>query len=121
MHTENEQNNKPKYDTTKRMSKPGQQVAVNRTMHGVIELFENESGEYYPVVSWDPAPKLIRGEYHPIANRIQFPKAWGRKWGATKLLEHNIQVQKDILATAKIELERLEKCLESVKQWSDND
>ena len=122
MHTENEQSKpRKKYDTTKRMSKPGEQVAVNRTMHGWIHLHENESGEYYPVVTWDSVPTLIRGAYHTIGNQQQFPKVWGRKWGATTLLEHNIKVQQDIIATAQAELSKLQKCLESVKEWPDNE
>lgn len=118
MHTENEQN-KP---VQKRMSKgPGEQVAVNRTMHGWIRLHEGDDGEYYPVVQWDSVLKLIRGQYHPVGNRIQFPKAWGRKWGATTLLEHNIRVQQDIIRGAQIELEKLQRCLEGVKEWPETD
>lgn len=120
MHTEENQN-KPKYDTTKRMSKPGEQVAVNRTYHGNIQLHERENGEYYPVVSWDELPKLVRGEYHPLGNRIQFPKAWGRKWGATRLLNQKIQTQKDIIASAEVELAKLERCLIEVNEWPDNE
>ncbi len=97
----------------------GEQIANNRTMHGNIQLFENEAGEYYPVVEWDEAPKLVRGEYHPIGNKIQFPKKWGRKEGATILLEHKIEEEKRIIASAEIELAKLQACLEDVKGWSE--
>lgn len=103
------------------MGKPGEQVAVNRTYHNNMQLFEDPAGEYYPVVSPITNPTLIRGEYHPVGNLLQYPRAWGRKWAATKLLEHKIKVQQDILATAQVELGKLERCLASVKEWSDND
>ena len=101
--------------------KPGQQIAYNKTMHGNIQLFENELGEYYPVVDWDSVPKLVRGEYIPIGNRIQFPKLWGRRYGATILLEHKIEQTKRILADAEMELAKLERCLSSVKEWPEFD
>lgn len=97
----------------------GEQIANNRTMHGNIQLFENESGEYYPVVEWDEAPKLVRGEYHPIGNKIQFPKKWGRKEGATILLEHKIADCKRTILYAERELAKLERCLSGVKEWPD--
>ena len=104
-----------------RNAKPGEQIAYNRTMHGNIQLFENEQGEYYPVVDWDSVPKLVRGEYHPIANRLQFPKLWGRRYGATILLEHKIEQTKRILADAEMELAKLERCLSNVKEWPEFD
>ncbi len=97
----------------------GEQIANNRTMHGNIQLFENEAGEYYPVVEWDEAPKLVRGEYHPIGNKIQFPKKWGRKEGATILLEHKIADCKRTILYAETELAKLERCLSGVKEWPD--
>ena len=97
----------------------GEQIANNRTMHGNIQLFENESGEYYPVVEWDEAPKLVRGEYHPIGNKIQFPKKWGQKEGATILLEHKIADCKRTILYAETELAKLERCLSGVKEWPD--
>jgi hypothetical protein len=118
VHTNENQNKK---DTTVRMGKPGEQVAVNRTLHNNMVLHENESGEYYPVISPLPQPTLVRGEYHPIGNSFQYPKAWGRKYAAATLLEHKIKVQQDILENATIELAKLQRCLSDVQQWSDND
>ena len=99
----------------------GEQIANNRTMHGNIQLYENESGEYYPVVQWDENPKLVRGEYHPIGNKIQFPKKWGRKEGATILLEHKIADCQRTIHNAERELEKLQRCLSGVKEWPDKD
>lgn len=113
MHT-NEENKKDKV-------RPGEQVAYNKTMHGNIQLHENEQGEYYPVVDWDDSPKLVRGEYHPIGNRIKFPKIWGRKYGSTILLEHKIQQTINIIQEAQRELDKLNRCLNSVKQWPEQD
>ena len=80
----------------------GEQIATNTTMHSNVELFTNESGEY-----------------HPLGNKLQFPKKWGRKEGATILLEHKIAEQKKILEGAEIELAKLSKCLEDVTGWSE--
>jgi hypothetical protein len=99
----------------------GEQIANNRTMHGNIQLYENESGEYYPVVQWDEVPKLVRGEYHPIGNKIQFPKKWGRKEGATILLEHKIADCQRTIHNAEIELAKLQRCLSDVQKWPDKD
>jgi hypothetical protein len=99
----------------------GEQVANNRAMHGTIQLFENEAGEYYPVVDWDSEPKLIRGEYIPIGNRIQFPKKLGRKWGAQKLLESIIIDKKKQIEDAQAEIVKLTACLDKVSEWNDND
>jgi hypothetical protein len=117
VHIENE-SDKPALG---RKAKPGEQIAYNRTMHGNIQLHENEQGEYYPVVTWDEVPKLVRGEYIPIGNRIQFPKVWGRKYGSTILLEHKIEDTKRTILLAQTELAKLERCLSSVKEWPDVD
>ena len=100
---------------------PGEQIAYNKTMHGNIQLYENESGEYYPVVDWDEQPKLVRGEYIPIGNRIQFPKLWGRRYASILLLEHKIEQNKRIIADAERELAKLESCLSNVKEWPELD
>jgi len=118
VHTENEQS---KPDTTKRMGKPGEQVAVNRTTHCNMQLFENEAGEYYPVVDVMEKVSLVRGEYIPIGNRFHYPKVWGRKYAAVKLLEHKIQVERNIIEGAQKELAKLERCLSGVKEWPDTE
>lgn len=103
------------------MGKPGEQVAVNRTIHNTMQLFEDAEGEYYPVISPMGTPSLIRGEYYPIGNTFQYPKAWGRKYAATKLLEYKIKDQRATLEGAQRELAKLERCLGKVNDWSDND
>jgi hypothetical protein len=86
-----------------------------------MQLFENEAGEYYAVVDRDEQPRIVRSQYYPIANRFQYPKKWGRKYAAIKLVEHKIEVQKDIMASAQAELLKLKRCLEGIKDWSDED
>ena len=100
---------------------PGEQVASNKAMHCNMQLFENPDGEYYPVVERLPQPTLIRGEYHPIGNKFQYPKQWGRKYAAKVLLENKIAVQQDILYKAELELSKLQRCLDGIQQWSDSD
>ena len=109
MHT-NEEPNKPA---------PGQ-IAYNRAEHCTMQLFENEAGEYYPVMDCQGKHTLIRGEYHPIGNRFQYPKKWGRKVAATILLEHKIKVQRDTIEAAQKELAKLERCLSDVQGWDDD-
>jgi hypothetical protein len=100
---------------------PGEQVASNKAMHCNMQLFENPAGEYYPVVERLPQPTLVRGEYHPIGNKFQYPKQWGRKYAAKVLLENKIAVQQDILYRAELELSKLQRCLDGIQQWSDTD
>jgi len=122
VHT-NEEQNKPKGrpGNPGRKAKPGEQIAYNKTLHCNMQLFENERGEYYPVVDRMDQATLVRGEYHPIGNRFHYPKQWGRKYAATILLEHKIKVQQDIIATAEMELSKLQRCLDSIKDWSETD
>ena len=97
----------------------GEQIAVNRTAHSVVELHTNSEGEYYAVIEKQDGLKLIRGEYLPLGNRLQFPNKWGNKPAAISLIEHKIGVQKANLESARIELEKLERCLNSTKEWPD--
>ena len=121
MHT-NEEQNKPrrKGGPGKRVA-PGEQVATNKAMHCNMQLFENPEGEYYPVVDRLDVPTLVWGEYLPLGNRFHYPKQWGRKYAATFLLEHKIKIQQDIISTATIELSKLQRCLEGIKDWSETD
>ena len=100
---------------------PGEQVANNKAMHCNMQLFENAAGEYYAVVDRMEQPTIVRGEYHPIGNRFHYPKQWGRKYAAVKLVQSKIEVQKQIIEGAKLELEKLERCLEGINHWSDTD
>ena len=97
----------------------GEQIAVNRTAHSVVELHTNKEGEYYAVIEKQDGLKLIRGEYLPLGNRLQFPNKWGNKAAAISLIEHKIGVQIANLESAKSELEKLERCLEVTKGWSN--
>ncbi len=109
MHT-NEEQNKPA---------PGQ-IAWNKAAHSICELFQNESGEYYPVCQRIETPSLIRSEYIPIGSRLQYPNKWGRKRAATHLLEFKIADAKKQIADAQTELEKLERCLSAVQGWDDD-
>jgi hypothetical protein len=97
----------------------GEQVATNTAVHCKIEIFENETGEYYAVNTPMEKPQLIRGEYHPLGNKLVYPKKWGRKSAATILLEHKITEEKRIRDSAELELAKLSKCLEDVTGWSE--
>jgi len=46
---------------------------------------------------------------------------WGKKYAAKVLLENKIAVQQDILYKAEVELSKLQRCLESIQQWSDSE
>jgi hypothetical protein len=99
----------------------GEQIANNRTMHGNIQLYENEQGEYYPVVEWDDTPKLVRGEYHPIGSRFQYPRNWGKRKGATILLEQRIEDVRKQIEDAQLDLDKLQACLEKVQLWDSTE
>ena len=95
----------------------GEQIANNRAEHCNIQLHTNESGEYYPVINRMDKQTLIRGEYIPIGNTFQYPKNWGKRKGATILLETRIADKQKQLLEAEIELAKLSACLEKVKEW----
>ena len=110
MHT-NEEQNKPATG----------QIAYNKAPHSTCELFENESGEYYPVCVRIETPGLIRSEYIPIGRRLQYPTKWGRKKAATHLLEFKIEDAKKQIRDAEQELAKLERCLSDVQSWNETD
>jgi hypothetical protein len=89
----------------------GEQVAVNRTAHSVVELHEDENNEYYAVIIPQEGLKLIRGEYLPMGNRLQFPNKWGKQEAALSLIQHKIVEQEAIAARTAEELSKLQKCL----------
>lgn len=117
MHTEKEQSK----DRRGKKVAPGEQIANNKAMHCNMQLFTDESGQYYPVVDRLDQPTLVRGEYIPVGNRFQYPKKWGRKYAAKVLIEHKMKVQQDIITIAQAELSKLERCLASIQHWSDTD
>jgi hypothetical protein len=97
----------------------GEQIANNRAEHCNVVLHTNELNEYYPVINRMDKQTLIRGEYIPIGNTFQYPKNWGRKKGATILLEHRIADKQKQLDEAAFELAKLSACLEKVKEWDE--
>lgn len=113
--------NKSKPGKKNQNVKPGQQVASNRAMHCNMRLMENEAGEYDAVVDRMDTISLIRGEYIPIGVNFHYPKVWGRKYAATKLLEHIMADRKRQIQNAQKELEKLQRCMDKVNDWSDTD
>ena len=99
----------------------GEQIAYNKCEHCNIELHTNDSGEYYPVINRMDKFTLIRGEYIPIGNRFQYPRNWGKRKGATILLEHRIADKERVLADTQRELEKLTACLEKVSEWKEDE
>ena len=99
----------------------GEQIANNRAEHCYVVLHTNELNEYYPVINRLDKHTLIRGEYIPIGNTLQYPRNWGRKLGATTLLEYRIADKLKVLEDVKLELEKLTACLDKVKEWDGED
>ena len=97
----------------------GEQVANNKGEHCNVELFLNEQGEYYPVTQCMDKYTLIRSEYIPFGNTLQYPKKWGKKKGALELLNFRIADKQRVLADAQMELELLERCWDKVNEWPD--
>ena len=120
MHTKENQSNEFEY--LGRLTPKGKQVAPNVAHHYNAELFTNESGVMYPVVVLNEQSRIIRGEYHPLGYRLNFPKYWGKKTGVEYLLKHNIQEREKVLQQTELELSRLRACLEKVQnEWPDNE
>jgi hypothetical protein len=97
----------------------GEQVANNKGEHCNVELFLNEQGEYYPVTQCMDKWTLIRSEYKPFGNTLQYPKKWGRKKGALELLNFRITDKQRVLADAQKELDLLTVCRDKVNEWPD--
>ncbi len=97
---------------------PGQ-VANNRGEHCNVFLHLNESGGYYPVTQCNDKWTLIKGEYLPIGNTLQYPKKWGRKKGALHLLDFRIADKLKVIEDAQKELELLTACRDGVLEWPD--
>jgi hypothetical protein len=97
----------------------GEQVANNKGEHCNVELFINEQGEYYPVTQCMDKWTLIRSEYKPFGNTLQYPKKWGRKKGALELLNFRIADKQRVLADAQMELELLTACRDKVNEWAE--
>ena len=97
----------------------GEQVANNKGEHCNVELHINESGEYYPVTQCMDKYTLIRSDYKPFGNTLQYPKKWGRKRGALELLEFRIADKERVLADAQQELELLTACRDKVNEWAE--
>lgn len=117
MHTKGEQSNPQPVRYPK-----GKQVAPNQSLHYNAELHTKPDGEMYAVVVLNPSSKLIRGEYHPIGYRLNFPRYWGKKTGVEFLLKHNIEQKEKIMSEAASDLEKLRACLDKVqKEWPDNE
>ena len=98
----------------------GEQVANNKGEHCNVELFINEQGEYYPVTQCMDKYTLIRSEYKPFGNTLQYPKKWGRKRGALELLNFRIADKQRVLADAQLELELLTACRDKVNEWIED-
>ena len=98
----------------------GEQVANNKGEHCNVELHINESGEYYPVTQCMDKYTLIRTEYIPFGNTLQYPKKWGRKKGALELLNFRIADKQRVLADATKELELLTACRDKVNEWIED-
>jgi hypothetical protein len=98
----------------------GEQVANNKGEHCNVELFINEQGEYYPVTQCMDKWTLIRSEYKPFGNTLQYPKKWGRKRGALELLNFRIADKQRVLADAQMELELLTACRDKVNEWAED-
>lgn len=92
----------------------GKQVANNTTTHYWVELWEDEDGTL-SVVKRKEGSALIKGEYLPIGKSFQFPKVWGLKEGCVMLVQHYIQDNKKIIGDAQARINKLEECLERVK------
>ena len=93
-----------------------QQVAVNRTLHSLASIVESSAGELSVIVQPQSGLKLIRGEYIPMGNRLQFPNKWGKQEAAIYLLEWKINQQEAIIQQASNELAKLKDCLIRTKE-----
>lgn len=88
----------------------GEQVAINKDYHLSAEVWENDQGEYYVVVTQDLYKRLYRGTYLPMGHRLQFPMKWGKKKGANQLLDFLIESDEKLLEKTQQRLDKLKRC-----------
>ena len=93
----------------------GTQVANNRETQEVMYLHEKD-GKWY-IISEPKSPGLVKKEYIPIGNRLVYPKKWGRKKAAEVLLNHLIDDNEAVKATAENRLQYLYSLKEEVDEW----
>ena len=93
----------------------GRQVAINRSIHYTIELYEDSSGEFSTVMRKEGLA-LIKKEYHPIGKIFQFPKAWGLEKGSQILLERLIEDDERMVSSANIRIDKMRKALERISK-----
>ena len=98
----------------------GEQVANNRTLHCVMELFTDGNGDYYLVTQPQSRPALIKGEYLPIGNRLVYPKKWGRRKAAELLISHMIGDMESVIKGASTRLEKLTKVQMGIPTMKDD-
>ena len=88
----------------------GEQVAINKDYHLSAEVWENDQGEYYVVVTQDLYKRIYRETYLPMGHRLQFPKKGGKKKGATQLLNILIESDEKLLEKTQQRLDKLKRC-----------
>jgi hypothetical protein len=93
----------------------GTQVANNRETQEVMYLHEKD-GKWY-IISEPKSPGLVKKEYIPIGNRLVYPKKWGRKKAAEVLLNHLIDDNEAVKATADKRLQYLYSLKGEVDEW----
>ena len=99
----------------------GNQVAINKGFHLSAEVWEDDEGQYYVVVTQDSYRRLFRGEYLPMGNRLHFPKKWGKKKGANQLLDFLIASDEQLLKKTQQRLDKLKRCKDKVDtDWVDD-
>lgn len=82
-------------------------------------------GEYYvwfePVAQFGFKTGLVRTSYHPIGNRLVFPKKWGKRKAGLALVESIITDQKEIVRRAQEYLIGLEILHSEIEEWPDDE
>jgi hypothetical protein len=100
----------------------GKQIAINKGYHYSAEVWENDAGEYYVVVTTDIYKRLYRKNYYPVANRMYYPVKWGKLKGVQLLLENLINADETLLKKTAERLDKLKRCEQTVNTtWNESD
>ena len=93
-------------------------MANNKEMQIGIQLMTNDDGSKQVIIVKEKFA-LIKQEYRPVGDYLEFPKAWGVKKGALHLVQSILDDKLQVLERTRAYVEQLQHTLGEVQGWDD--